>query len=75
MGAYKLFISIALLVIIFTIYESNKDKLKIRYSKKDDSIGTTRLNEDKNNQNNSESANSIDEVNESSFKKYDSKII
>jgi len=75
MGAYKLFISITIFVIIFTIYESNKVKLKIRYSKKDDYINTTRLNEDKNNQNNYESSNSIYEVNEPNFKKYDSKII
>ena len=74
-GAYKLFISIALFLIIITIYESKKDKLKIRYSKKDDSISTASLNEVKDNHNYSESDNSIDEVSEPNFKKKDSKII
>lgn len=75
MGAYKLFISIALFVIIFTIYESNKEKLEKRYSKKDDSISTNSVNEVKNNHNNSESVNSSDELSEPNFKKDDFKII
>ena len=74
-GAYKLFISIALFLIIITIYESKKDQLKIRYSKKDDSISTASLNEVKDNHNYSESDNSIEEVSEPNFKKKDSKII
>lgn len=75
MGVYKLFMSIALFVIIFIIYELNKEKLKIRYSKKDDSISTDSFNEVKNNRNKSEPANSIDDVSEPNFKREDSKII
>lgn len=74
-GAFKLFISIALFVIIIIIYELNKEKLKTRYSKKDNSIRTDSLDKEKNNRNNSESANSIDEVSEPNFKREDSKII
>ncbi|MCW6700918.1 hypothetical protein NH288_02280 [Anaerococcus sp. NML200537] len=67
MGAFKLFTSILLFAIFLKIYMSNKENLKIRYLRKENSITTDSLDYGENYHYNSECYNCIDEGNESNL--------